>query len=189
MSDVTQILSQLERGDPQAAEKLLPLIYDELKKLAAARMARERPGQALQATALVHDAYVRLVDVDQPQHWDSRGHFFAAAAKAMRRILIESARRKQLLPRVDLAALDGHESHQLTSRDHDVRLLELHDVLDRLAHDEPTAAQIVEARIFAGLSVEEAAQALGISRATAYREWTFARAWLATVLGENSEKS
>lgn len=183
MSDVTRILSQIEEGDPHAAEQLLPLVYDELRQLAAARLAREKPGQTLQATALVHDAYVRLVNVDHARHWDSRGHFFAAAARAMRRILIESARRKQLAPRVDLDAL------QLPARDHDSRLLELNDALDRLARDEPTAARIVEARVFAGLSVEEAADALGVSRASAYREWAFARAWLATALGENSAKS
>jgi RNA polymerase sigma factor (TIGR02999 family) len=183
MSDVTQILGQIENGDPQAAEKLLPLVYDELRKLAAARLAQEKPGQTLQATALVHDAYIRLVDVDKVRHWDSRGHFFAAAARAMRRILIESARRKQLAPRIDLEGL------QLAARGQDSRLLELHDALERLAAEEPTAAQIVETRIFAGLSVEEAANALGLSRATAYREWAFARAWLATALGENSQES
>ena len=183
MSDVTRILSQIEQGDPAAAEQLLPLVYEELRKLAAAKLGQEKPGQTLQATALVHDAYIRLVDVEKAQHWDSRGHFFAAAARAMRRILIESARRKQLAPRVDFEGL------QLATGSQDARLLELHDALDRLATEEPTAAQIVEARVFAGLSVEEAAKALGLSRATAYREWSFARAWLATALGENSEKS
>ena len=181
MTDVTQILAQIKEGDPAAAEQLLPLVYDELRKLAAARLAQEKPGQTLQATALVHDAYLRLVDVVQAQHWDSRGHFFAAAARAMRRILIESARRKQLAPRVDFDEL------QLAATGQDVRLVELDEALERLALEEPTAARLVEARVFAGLSVEEAAQALGISRATAYREWTFARAWLATALGEKSQ--
>ena len=183
MADVTQILSQIEQGDPSAANQLLPLVYDELRRLAAARLADEKPGQTLQATALVHDAYIRLVDVEKAQHWDSRGHFFAAAARAMRRILIESARRKQFAPRVDLEGL------QLAARGQDSRLLELHYALERLAAEEPTAARIVETRVFAGLSVEEAASALGLSRATAYREWTFARAWLATALGENSQES
>jgi RNA polymerase sigma factor (TIGR02999 family) len=182
MSDVTRILSQIESGDPSAAEQLLPLVYDELRKLAAARLAHEKPGHTLQATALVHDAYIRLVDVEKAQHWDSRGHFFAAAARAMRRILIESARRKQLAPRVDFEGL------QLAARGQDARLLELHDALDRLAIEEPIATQIVELRIFAGLSVEEAARALGIPRATAYREWSFARAWLATALGTKSQE-
>jgi RNA polymerase sigma factor (TIGR02999 family) len=183
MTDVTQILSQIEHGDPKAAKQLLPLVYGELRKLAAAKLAGERPGQTLQATALVHDAYVRLVDVDRAQQWDSRGHFFAAAAQAMRRILIESARRKRLAPRVDFDGL------QLAARGQEGRLLELHDALDRLAAEEPTAARIVETRIFAGLSVEEAAKALGMSRATAYREWTFARAWLAAALGEKPQHS
>jgi RNA polymerase sigma factor (TIGR02999 family) len=182
MSDVTQILSKIEEGDSQASEALLPLVYDELRKLAAAKLAHEKPGQTLQATALVHDAYIRLVDVERAQHWDSRGHFFAAAARAMRRILIESVRRKQLAPRVDFEGL------QLAARGQDTRLLELHEALDRLATGEPTAAKIVELRVFAGLSVEEAGSVLGLSRATAYREWNFARAWLATALGEKSQK-
>ncbi|MDZ4820749.1 MAG: ECF-type sigma factor [Planctomycetota bacterium] len=180
MSDVTRILSQIEQGDPQAAEKLLPLVYEELRKLAAAKLAQEKPGQTLQATALVHEAYLRLVD---DQHFDNRRHFLAAAAQAMRRILIDSARRKQLIPRVDMEGL------QLGARTDDERLLELHDALDRLAADEPTAARIVEARVFAGLSVEEAAAALGLSRAAAYREWSFARAWLAAALAGNPKKS
>jgi RNA polymerase sigma factor (TIGR02999 family) len=180
MSDVTSILSQIEKGDPCAAEQLLPLVYDELRRLAAQKLAQEKPGQTLQATALVHEAYLRLVG---DQHFANRGHFFAAAAQAMRRILIDSARRKQLAPRVDIEGL------QLAARDNDERLLELHDALDRLAPEEPTAARIVEARVFAGLSVEEAAAAFGLSRAAAYREWSFARAWLATALAENPKRS
>jgi RNA polymerase sigma factor (TIGR02999 family) len=183
MSDVTRILSDIEQGDPHAAEQLLPLVYDELRRLAAERMAQEQPGQTLQATALVHEAYLRLVDVEKAQHWDSRGHFFAAAAQAMRRILIDAARRKRIAPRVAIEGL------QLAARGDDERLLELHDALDRLATEEPTAARIVEARVFGGLSVEEAAAALGLSRATAYREWAFARAWLATALAGNPKKS
>jgi RNA polymerase sigma factor (TIGR02999 family) len=180
MSDVTSILSQIEQGDPSAAEKLLPLIYDELRKLAAQKLAREKPGQTLDATALVHEAYLRLVG---DQHFANRRHFFGAAAQAMRRILIESARRKQLAPRVDFEGL------QLAARSDDQRLLELHDALDRLAIEDPIAAQIVEARIFAGLSVEEAAAGLGLSRAAAYRDWAFGRAWLATALSANPKDS
>jgi len=180
MSEVTQILAAIEAGDPLAAEQLLPLVYDELRKLAAQKIAQEKPGQTLQATALVHEAYLRLVG---NQNFANRRHFFAAAAQAMRRILIDSARRKQLAPRVDIDGL------QLTAQVNDERLLDLHDALERLAIEEPMAARMVEARVFAGLSMDEAAAALGLSRATAYREWSFARAWLATALTGNSEKS
>ena len=179
MSDVTRILSAIEEGDPHAAETLLPLVYDELRRLAATQLAREKPGQTFEATALVHEAYLRLVG---DQQFANRRHFFAAAAQAMRRILVESARRKQLVPRVDL---EGIEPVAGTA---DERLLELHDALERLAGVEPMAAKVVEARVFAGLSVEEAAATLGLSRSTAYREWTFARAWLATALADDSEK-
>src|SRR5215468_2252969 len=179
MSDVTRILSAIEQGDPQAAAQLLPLVYDELRRLAAAQLAREKPGQTFEATALVHEAYLRLVG---DQQFANRRHFFAAAAQAMRRILVESARRKQLAPRVALA---GFEPAAAAG---DERLLELHDALERLAAEEPLAAKVVEARVFAGLSVEEAAAALGLSRATASREWKFARAWLAAVLADDSEK-
>jgi RNA polymerase sigma factor (TIGR02999 family) len=180
MCDVTRILSAIEQGDPQAAEQLLPLVYDELRQLAAAKLAHEQPGQTLEATALVHEAYLRLVG---DQQFGNRRHFFAAAAQAMRRILIDSARRKQLAPRVAI------EGIQLAARGEDERLLELHDALERLATEEPTAARIVEARVFAGLSVEEAAAALGLSRAAAYREWAFARAWLATALAGNPKNA
>jgi RNA polymerase sigma factor (TIGR02999 family) len=179
VSDVTRILTAIEQGDPQAAAGLLPLVYDELRQLAAAQLAREKPGHTLEATALVHEAYLRLVG---DQQFANRRHFFAAAAQAMRRILVDSARRKQLAPRVDF------EGFEPTAAAGDERILELHDALERLAVEEPTAAQVVEARVFAGLSVEEAAAALGLSRATAYREWTFARAWLATALADDSEK-
>ena len=179
MTEVTRILSAIEQGDPHAAEQFLPLVYDELRRLAAQKLAQERPGQTLDATALVHEAYLRLVG---DQRFDNRGHFFAAAAQAMRRILIESARRKQLAPRVDLQGL------QLAAGGGDERLLELHDALDRLAVEESVAARVVEARVFAGLSVEEAAGTLGLSRAAAYREWAFARAWLATALSENPKQ-
>src|SRR5438270_1346604 len=179
MSEVTRILSAIEQGDPHAAEQLLPLVYEELRRLAAAQLSREKPGQTLEATALVHEAYLRLVG---DQQFANRRHFFAAAAQAMRRILVESARRKQIVPRVELEGLE------LAAKADDGHLLELHDALERLAGTEPMAAKVVEARVFAGLSVEEAAAALGLSRATAYREWTFARAWLAAALADDSEK-
>lgn len=180
MTDVKNILSAIEQGDPLAAEQLLPLVYDELRKLALQKLAQERPGQTLSATALVHDAYLRLVG---DQRFAGRRHFFAAAAQAMRRILIDAARRKKLAPRVEIEGLE------LLAEGDDERILELHDALDRLAIEEPAAAEIVEARVFSGLSVEEAGAVLGLSRAAAYREWTFARAWLASALRENSEKS
>jgi RNA polymerase sigma factor (TIGR02999 family) len=178
MSEVTRILSAIEQGDPQAAEQLLPLVYDELRKLAAQKLAQEKPGHTLEATALVHEAYLRLVG---DQQFANRRHFFAAAAQAMRRILIDAARRKQLAPRIDIEGL------QLAGRGADERLLELHDALDRLATKEPTAARVVELRVFAGLSVEEAATSMGLSRAAAYREWAFGRAWLAIALAGNSK--
>jgi RNA polymerase sigma factor (TIGR02999 family) len=178
MTDVTQILSQIESGDPKAAEQLLPLVYDELRKLAAARLAQEKPGQTLQATALVHEAYLRLVDDEKAQHWNSRGHFFGAAAEAMRRILVDIARRKQAhksggrhkrfsLEEADLATLA--DSGGLLAVDH---------ALDRLAAEAPDVAELVKLRVFTGMTVNEAAHALGISRATAFRHWTYARAWL-----------
>jgi RNA polymerase sigma factor (TIGR02999 family) len=179
MNTVTSILSAIEQGEPQAAEQLLPLVYDELRNLAARKLAQEKPGQTLQATALVHEAYLRLVG---DQRFASRHHFFAAAAQAMRRIMIDSARRKGRAPWVQF------ESHHLAMQVDDQRLLELHDALERLEATEPIAARVVEARVFAGLSVEEAAVALRLSRATAYREWTFARAWLATALAERPKK-
>lgn len=178
MSDVTQILSQIEDGDPSAAEQLLPLIYDELRRLAAARLAQEKPGQTLQATALVHDAYIRLVDGEEAQHWNSRGHFYRAAAEAMRRILIESARRKNRqkhgggLNRIDLQVLE------LPCRMASDDLLDLDDALERLAETAPLKAQLVKLRFFAGMENEEAAQTLGISATTAKRYWRYARAWL-----------
>jgi RNA polymerase sigma factor (TIGR02999 family) len=160
-------------------------VYQELRKLAAARLAQERPGQTLQATALVHEAYLRLVDVDRGQQWDGRGHFFAAAAEAMRRILIEQARRKKLPKhgggrrRIDL-----NEAHRLLETSEDLLLLD--DALGRLSAEDATAVEIVKLRLYAGLSVEEAADALGVARATAYRHWSFARAWLRCELGGGS---
>jgi RNA polymerase sigma factor (TIGR02999 family) len=178
MNEVTRILSAIEQGDPHAAEQLLPLVYEELRKLATQKLAQEKPGQTLQATALVHEAYLRLVDVDQVQRWDSRGHFFAAAAEAMRRILIDQARRKRrpkhggARKRVDLnQALSVSEA----SRDD---LLALDEALEQLAHAEPAKAELVKLHYFAGLSLEAAGLVLGISQRTAKRHWGYARVWL-----------
>jgi len=178
MTDVTQILSEIEHGDPAAAERLLPLVYDELRKLAAVKLATEKPGQTLQATALVHEAYLRLVGRELNQPWDNRGHFFAAAAEAMRRILVENARRKASLKRggdydrVNLADLPGRSDGE------QVDLLALDEALRKLEVEQPSKAQLVKLRYFAGCSLEEAAQILGVSRATAQRNWAYARAWL-----------
>jgi RNA polymerase sigma factor (TIGR02999 family) len=186
MSEVTSILSAIDQGDPHAARQLLPLVYDELRKLAADKIASERPGQTLQATALVHEAYLRLVDVKQAQRWNSRGHFFAAAAEAMRRILVEQARRKGRLKhgrgrqRVDL------ESGCLVSAAPSTDLLALDEALSRLAETEPAKAELVKLRFFAGLTMPEAAAALEVSLATAERYWTFARSWLYAELAEDS---
>jgi RNA polymerase sigma factor (TIGR02999 family) len=187
MSDVTLILSQIESGDPSAAEQLLPLVYDELRKLAAARLAQEKPGQTLQATALVHDAYLRLVDVEKAQHWDSRGHFFAAAAEAIRRILVENARKKGRVrhgggrKRVDL-----EQAVSITEESGD-GLLSLDEALTRFAVLEPVKAELVKLRYFADCSIDEAADLLGISRTSAKRYWAFARAWLLAELHDSDE--
>ena len=181
MKDVTKILSGMEPGDPRVAERLFPLVYDELRKLAARRLAREKSGQTLQATALVHEAYLRLVDGDPERLWDGRAHFFAAAAEAMRRILVDNARKKARrkrgggLNRVDLpdpAAPDESEE-----------LLALDDALIRLAAEDPIAAKVVEVRQFGGLGHEEVAAALGITVYLARRKWAYARAWLRDALG------
>jgi RNA polymerase sigma factor (TIGR02999 family) len=183
MNDVTRILSAIEHGDPQAAGKLLPLVYDELRKLAAQRLAQEKPGQTLQATALVHDAYLRLLGPGDAQGWDGPGHFFAAAAEAMRRILVDNARRKRTAKHGG-----GHRRRDLD----DVEiaagapvedLMALDDALTRLAAEDPDKAELVKLRYFAGLSLEEAALALGISPATAKRRWAYARAWLFREVG------
>jgi RNA polymerase sigma factor (TIGR02999 family) len=178
MSDVTRILSQIEQGDPNAAEKLLPLVYDELRKLAAAKMALEKAGQTLQATALVHEAYIRLVDGEKVRHWDSRWHSFAAAAEAMRRILVESARRKQGPKRGGNRVRHPLQEVQLESPEINEDLLALDEALCRLAEKDPVKAELVTLRHFAGLTIEQAAQALGISLTTANRYWAYSRAWL-----------
>lgn len=178
ISDATRILSQIESGDQQAAEELLPLVYDELRKLAAAKLSREKPGLTLQATALVHEAYVRLVDLDKVWNWDSRGHFFAAAAEAIRRILIEQARRK-----AGPKAGGDHRRVQLSEVTAEVEtpdwdLLNLDEALDRLEAEDARAAKLVKLRFFAGLTRQEAAQALGVSIATADNDWAYAKGWL-----------
>ena len=184
MSDVTHLLNAIEQGDPHAAQQLLPLVYDELRRLAAQWLAHEQPGQTLEATALVHEAYLRLVASGGPHpphaepHWNSRGHFFAAAAQAMRRILIDNARRKQADKRGGARKRVSFERAERVASAPPEDLLALDDALERLRHNDPVAGQLVALRYFAGLSVEEAAKALGLSRANAYRHWTFARAWL-----------
>ena len=189
MSDITGILSAIEQGDPSAAEQLLPLVYDELRHLAAQKLAQELPGQTLEATALVHEAYLRLVDVEQAQHWNSRGHFFAAAAEAMRRILVEQARRKQTQKHGgQRQRLDWAQVEPITQADPEA-VLDLDDALTILAGEDPEAAQVAKLRLFAGLSVEEAAQALSVSRAHAYRQWAYARAWLQARLREEPDPS
>ena len=184
MNEVTRILSALEQGDPQAAEQLLPLVYEELRKLAAHRLAQEAPGQTLQATALVHDAYLRLVDVDKAQHWDGRGHFFAAAAEAMRRILVENVRRKKSQKHGGAGERVPFEQIEIALPPPDDDLLALDEALTRLAAARPDVAELVKLRFFAGLTMDEAAQALAISPATAYRHWNYARAWLFRAVGE-----
>jgi RNA polymerase sigma factor (TIGR02999 family) len=178
MTDVTQILSEIEQGDPAAAELLLPLIYDELRRLAAARLQHEKPGQTLQATALVHEAYLRLIGSENDARWNSRGHFFAAAAEAMRRILVDAARRKATAKhggefnRIEL------NDEQLATAEPRLDLLALNDALDQLAARDPRKAELVKLRFFAGLTLAEAAIALGISASTADADWAYAKAWL-----------
>ena len=186
MSDVTRILKSIEAGDPKAAEELLPLVYDELRKLAAAKMAQEKPGQTLQATALVHAAYLRLVDVEKGRHWDSRGHFFTAAAEAMRRILVEVARRKQRprhggdLDRKELSA--GTIALPVPPDE----LLAVHEALVNLEATNPQAADLVKLRYFAGFTIPETAERMGISARKANQIWTYARAWLATEIDDGA---
>jgi RNA polymerase sigma factor (TIGR02999 family) len=196
MSEITRILSAIDRGDPHAAAQLLPLVYDELRKLAAQKLAQEKPGQTLQATALVHEAYIRLVaspggsgrkSGESVQHWDSRGHFFAAAAEAMRRILIDSARRKQ----ADKHG-GGWQRHELLESELAIDstgddLVAVTEALARLAAQEPAIAKLVDLRFFAGLTLEEAARCLGMAPRTAYRHWAYARAWLRRELDRSAD--
>jgi len=190
MTDVSRILSAIEQGDPHAAEQLLPLVYDELRKLAAQKMAQEKPGQTLQATALVHEAYIRLVasgDASAPreQYWNSRGHFFAAAAEAMRRILVERARHKK-----SVKAGGGHQRVELadiaTGDGPGDDLLLLHEALEKLEKKDKRKAELVKLRFFAGLTNEQAARVLGVSTSTADNDWAYARAWLRLEIGGDS---
>jgi RNA polymerase sigma factor (TIGR02999 family) len=178
MDEITQILSDLAQGDAHAAGELLPLVYEELRKLAAVRLAQEAPGNTLNATALVHEAYLRLVGPGDAARWDNRGHFFAAAAEAMRRILVDTARRKRTEKHGGRRRRVALSDVPAKPDDVDERLLALDAALTRLAAEDPVAARVVELRHFAGLSIEDAAATLGLSRATAYRHWTYARAWL-----------
>ena len=190
MTDVTQILNAIEAGDAQAAERLLPLVYEELRQLAAEKMAQEKPGQTLQATALVHEAYLRLVDVKKAQQWNSRRHFFAAAAEAMRRILVEKARHKKRRKH------GGERTRQETRLDDlpvavtrdPLETLQVHEALDQLAQKSPRKAELVKLRYFLGCTVPEAAQILGIAPSTAEEDWTYAKAWLRRQLGHDEEK-
>jgi RNA polymerase sigma factor (TIGR02999 family) len=189
MNDVTRMLSAIDQGDPHAAEQLLPLVYDELRQLAAQRLANEKPGQTLQATALVHEAYLRLVDVEKVQSWDSRGHFFAAAAESMRRILIDNARGKQRQKRGgDWKRLDL-DSIDLASTAAPDELLVIDELIVKLGSEDADAAQIVKLRYYAGLSIEEAAQLLSISRSCAYEHWAYARAWLRCELVDRDDQA
>jgi RNA polymerase sigma factor (TIGR02999 family) len=192
MNEVTRILSCIERGDPQAAEQLLPLVYDELRKLAAQKLALEKPGQTLQATALVHEAYLRLVTLPKSPpsqggdtegvHWNSRGHFFAAAAEAMRRILVDQARRKLSLRGGGNLQRRPIEDQEIEAPEPSADLLAIHEALDRFQAVDATAAQIVKLRYFAGLTIPQVAETLGISTSTADRSWAYARAWLHAAL-------
>ena len=189
MSEVTQILHAIAGGDPSAAQELLPLLYDELRRLAAQKLAHENPGQTLQPTALVHEAYLRLVGTEHESNWDNRGHFIAAAAEAMRRILIENARRKHAQKRGGgRRRVDFRRAESVAAAPAE-DLLALDEVLERLTGHDPVAGQLVELRYFAGLSVEQAAEVLGLSRAQAYRLYTFARAWLRAQVAQDSESA
>jgi len=188
MSDVTQILSQIESGDPSAAEQLLPLVYDELRKLAAAKLAQEKPGQTLQATALVHEAYLRLVGPDRNAKYDGRGHFFAAAAEAMRRLLVERARRHRSQKHGgDWQQVELSEGDLITAGTPD-QVVAVDEALSQLAQEDPEATEVVKLVLYGGFTVENAGQLLEMSRATAYRHWAYARAWLKAHIaaGDNS---
>jgi RNA polymerase sigma factor (TIGR02999 family) len=183
--EVTRVLSAIEQGDPQAAEQLLPLVYAELRRLAAEKMAQETPRQTLQATALVHEAYLRLVDVERAQHWEDRGHFFAAAAEAMRRILIENARRKRGPTHCGTDQLQAFEEVEVASPVRGERLLALDEALTKLADQDPTLAKLVNLRYFGGLTLEQVAEILGVSPRTVDRYWAYAKAWLCEEIDGN----
>jgi len=187
MSEVTRILSAIEQGDPRASEQLLPLVYEELRKLASQKMAQETPGQTLESTALVHEAYLRLVDRDQVPHWNSRGHFFAAAAEAMRRILVEQARRKGRLKRGPDKERVNLDELEIAFEGPADDMIALDDALARLAQKHPEKAELVKLRYFAGLTVNEAAEVLGVSTSTVDRHWTYARAWLFRELAPDAD--
>jgi RNA polymerase sigma factor (TIGR02999 family) len=178
MSDVTHLLTAITEGDPQASSQLLPLVYEELRRLAAQRMAKELPGQTLEATALVHEAYLRLVDTKDEQHWNSRGHFFAAAAEAMRRILVERARHKRSLKAGGDRRREELADIELGGAEPDVDLLALNEALEKLEAHDKRKAELVKLRFFAGLTIEEAAQVLDIATSTADKDWAYARYWL-----------
>jgi RNA polymerase sigma factor (TIGR02999 family) len=187
MNDVTRALSAIEQGDSRAAEQLMPLVYDELRKLAAQKLAQERSGQTLQPTALVHEAYLRLVNTEKAQRWESRGHFFAAAAEAMRRIMIDAARRKRRPKHGgDLRRVDQHEADEAIAPPVE-DLLALNEALEKLAAEDKDSADLVKLRYFAGLSLTEAAEALGLPARTAGRRWAYARAWLSQEMLEGSD--
>jgi RNA polymerase sigma factor (TIGR02999 family) len=178
MSEVTRLLSAIDEGDPHAAEQLLPLVYDELRRLAAQKLAQEKPGQTLQATALVHEAYLRVVGGDTDRHWNSRGHFFAAAAEAMRRILVDNARRRTAVKRGGEAERQPLDDSAIAAPAPDDQLLAVHEALDELARRDPEAATLVKLRFFGGMTMTEAAEALGVSVRTAHDVWAYARSWL-----------
>jgi RNA polymerase sigma factor (TIGR02999 family) len=188
MTDVTRILAALERGEPHTARQLLPLVYDELRRLAARNLAEEKPGQTLQATALVHEAYLRLVGHSDEPRWDNRGHFFAAAAEAMRRILVENVRRKRSLKRGGGRERAELADAQLTAPEPAEDLLALDEALDRLATKDPVKAELVKLRYFVGMTIEEAAEVLRISPATAKRYWTYSRTWLHQQIASDADE-
>jgi RNA polymerase sigma factor (TIGR02999 family) len=184
MSDVTRILSQIETGDPSAAEQLLPLVYDELRKMAAAKLAQEKPGQTLQATALVHDAYLRLVDTEKVQRWNSRGHFFGAAAESMRRILVDNARRKKSEKHGGQLQRVGLDQDEIVAPNRNLDLLALDEALSDLAIHDSRKAELVKLRYFAGLTIRQAAEVLQIAESTADADWAYAKSWLRVRIGE-----
>jgi RNA polymerase sigma factor (TIGR02999 family) len=187
MSEVTRILSAIEQGDPHAADQLLPLVYDELRQLAALKLTQERPGQTLEATALVHEAYLRLVGAGEEPHWDNRRHFFAAAAEAMRRILVDNARRKQACKHGGGRQRQDLDAEAVVAPEPNLDLLALDAALQRLAESDPLKARLVELRYFAGMTCDQAAEVLGVSASSADRQWVFARAWLRRELGFGAE--